>query len=130
MKAWGCMDYDAECGVIVYAETRGRARSLAMTTDGLDTSDWNNVEVRRVKELDGKRPFGTVLDWYKDVRLYWEACWYQEWGTSSCDECGRFQYEEIPESEIEETDDGNICKACLADNALNPSRQPPAASGG
>jgi len=117
MKAWSVMDYGAECGYIVFAETRGKARAAAMGCAGLDCSEWNDVEVRRIPKLDGKRNAPCVLDWEKDGRIYYEAGWYPIDGAPSCDCCGLFEYDEFPESRVTETDDGFMCAACIAHEA-------------
>jgi len=114
MKAWGCMDYEAECGYIVFAETRGKAHSLVMGEDGFDCSEWTDVNVRRIKEIDGRINAECVADWQKNVRLYYEARWFPEQGASSCDWCSLYRYDEIPESHIEETDEGDLCVTCRA----------------
>lgn len=116
MKAWGCMDYNAECGVIVFAETRGKARSIAKGCAGLEDSEWCDIEVRRIKSLDGERTEAGDLDWHKDERLYYEAGWYAEDGARSCDCCGLYEYDSIPESTIAETEEGDICAACSAED--------------
>ena len=115
MKAWSVMDRENECGCIVFAETRGKARAAAMGCAGLDLSEWNEVEVLRLPDLDGKRDAPCVLDWEKDGRIYYEAGWWVE-GAPSCDCCGLYQYDEIPESRVTETtDEGCLCAACLAE---------------
>ena len=115
MKAWSVNDYNAECGYIVFAETRGKARSLAMGEAGLDTSEWTDVEVRRMKTLDGRRTEECVLDWQKDVRIYYEAGWYESPDSCSCSHCERHEYQSLPESKVTETSDGQfLCVACHA----------------
>ena len=112
MKAWSVMDYVAECGYIVFAETRGKARADAISCAGMDCSEWLDVEVRRLPDLDEKRDAPCVLDWDKDGRIYYEAGWYPEAGAPSCDCCGLYHYDEFPESHVIDTDEGDMCAAC------------------
>ena len=89
MKAWSVMDSENECGYIVFAETRGKARAAAMRCAGLDLSEWNAIEVLRLPDLDGKRDAPCVLDWEKDGRIYYEAGWWMEgmeWKMTTYDE--------------------------------------------
>jgi hypothetical protein len=103
------MDYDYGCGYIAFADTRGKARALVMGQPGLEGSDWCAVEVRRLPVLDDRRDEECVLDWTVDVRLYWEAGWFAVDTDSSCESCGRYHYDEIPESRVGQ--DG-ICYDC------------------
>jgi hypothetical protein len=115
MKAWSCMDYGVGCGVIVLAETRGKARALARA-GGLDGSEWVDVSVTRLPELDGIREVAGALDWQADERVYWEAGWWcEDPGCASCDTCGRYVYEGIPESRVVVDESGtDQCLDCLA----------------
>ncbi|MFA7333498.1 MAG: hypothetical protein WC130_04300 [Kiritimatiellia bacterium] len=117
MKSWGCCDYEAECGCIVFAETRGKARAEAMRHEGFDCSDWADVEVRRLPKLDGLRDTPCALCWTKDARIYYEAGWRGQAEDPVCEVCGLYEYEEFPESHVTETDDGMMCASCLSDSA-------------
>ena len=111
MKAWNCADH--ECGFIVFAETRAKARTLAMGEAGFECSEWVEIEVRRMKELDGLRDEPCVLDWQENERVYYEAGWFPEECAPFCIRCERYQYERIPESFITWTEhDGDMCVAC------------------
>jgi len=116
VKAWSCMNYELPCGVIVFAETRGQARSMALGTDGFDCCEWIDIAPTRLKELDGKRTEAGVLDWHTGSRIYYEAGWWPEEGASSCDCCGLYQYDGIDESIVSETENGDECAQCAAEN--------------
>lgn len=64
MKAWHVRDPNEFYSVIVFAETRGKARAAALYTDALEGSDFISLEVRRLKEADKYySPGKTELDW-------------------------------------------------------------------
>jgi len=67
MKAWLVKEKGEFPATIVFAETRGRARSIAMTTDACDGVDFCNIEVRRQPQLDKYYKDGKEeMDWYDD----------------------------------------------------------------
>lgn len=114
MKAWGCMNYNIPCGVIVFAETRGKARSLAMTQEGLDGSEWTEIDVKRLPKLDKDFDVACILDWQDGRQTYYEAGWWGEDGAPMCVRCERYEYAEIPESYCdEELGDELVCVACM-----------------
>lgn len=65
MKAWLVREKDASCATVVFAETRGQARALAMHTEACEDAAFVNIEVRRKPQMDkyytdGKRE----MDWF------------------------------------------------------------------
>ena len=113
MKAWGVNN--EECGIIVFAETRGRAKSITLGREGFDFCEFadSDIRVHRMPEIDGLKTEEGLLPWKGNERTYYEHGWYSEEGVSSCDCCGLYHYDSIPESEIEETENGDMCKACI-----------------
>ena len=68
MKAWLVREKDEFAATVVFAETRGKARAIAMHTDACEDVDFLNIEVHRMKEADkyyqeGKRE----LYWFNDA---------------------------------------------------------------
>lgn len=112
MKAWKV--YTDACGYIVFSTSGNMAKSMAHTLPGFECDEWTDIRVARLPELDGKRDYDCVLDWEKDGRIYYEAGWWPVDGTPSCDCCGRYQYDEFPESRVTDTEDGYMCVACMA----------------
>ena len=51
-KAWLVREKGEFCATVIFAETRGKARSLAKFTDGCMEADFINIEVRRMKDAD------------------------------------------------------------------------------
>ena len=110
MKAWSVTEKEEGLGVIVFAETRSKAKTLGRTSAGLDEADWVYISATRMPELDGLKEESCVLDWSENVRIYWNAKWYSDIDNMRCcDDCGRYWYEDIPESFIDES---GICVDC------------------
>ena len=64
MKAWPVGEKDEFCATVVFADTRGKARALAMHTDCCEGADFCSIEVYRQPQMDkyytdGKRE----MDW-------------------------------------------------------------------
>lgn len=91
MKAWLVRECGEFCATVVFAETRGKAKSAALRTETCEGADFVNIEVRRLKEADKYyKPGKEELDWFnaadriamvKDCGFtcdsdahYWENC--------------------------------------------------------
>ena len=85
MKAWLIHENDTESCEVIFAETRGKAKSMALTTDTFSECDFCNLKVCRVRNIDkyytnGKR----CMDWdNQQDRL----ALVKECGFSCSDEC-------------------------------------------
>lgn len=103
MKAWEVKDLDSveQSTTVVFAETRGKAKQLAMNTDTCEDAEFTRISCRRFPEADKLyRPGMKELDWYDpetriflvkhgwqclDNDLEWcEKCAAKEW-------CGRWE---------------------------------------
>lgn len=65
MKAYLVKDKDELSATVVFAETAGKARALAMSTECCEDVDFCDIEVRRTPQLDkyyvdGKKE----MDWF------------------------------------------------------------------
>lgn len=65
MKAWLAREKDSEYATVVFAETRGKAKSEAQATNACEDAAFCDIEIRRVPQMDkyyraGKRE----MDWY------------------------------------------------------------------
>lgn len=68
MKAWRVSDKNGEYGsVIVYAETRGKARAAVFHTGYFDDCEWTDLRVSRFKEYDQYYDGVDVVDFWHDV---------------------------------------------------------------
>lgn len=64
MKAWLVREKGEFSAAVVFAETRGKARVLAQSTDCCEDVNFLDIEVRRMKEAD---------KYYEDGK--WELNW-------------------------------------------------------
>ena len=113
MKAWVVRKKEGFCATVVFAETRGKARALALSTDACEDAEFCDIEVRREPQLDkyyveGKKE----MEWEnpKDrITLVKECgftCEYTDWYCEDCpanEYCEQYQIE-LEESEVESND--------------------------
>ena len=64
MKAWLVREKDEFCATVVFADTRGKARAMALLTECCGGADFCSIEVNRQPQMDkyytdGKRE----MDW-------------------------------------------------------------------
>ena len=113
MKAWKVGIKDDFYSEIVFAETRGKAKVEALTTDCCNGADFMDIEVRRVPEADQYYKDGKWhLDWMDDedrlilVKEFGYSCEYidLDW----CRECAAKEYcdeyQDYLESEAQENE--------------------------
>ena len=64
MKAWLAREKDEFCATVVFAETRGKAKSLALATDACEDAHFCDIKVSRIPQADKHYREGkTELDW-------------------------------------------------------------------
>ena len=94
MKAWLVRNKDEFCATVVFAETRGKAKSIAIHTETCEDTDFIDIEVRRKPQMDkyyieGKKE----MDWFnskdrialvKDCGFY---CDKEYWEKEDCEVC-------------------------------------------
>ena len=86
-KAW--VDY-GEGSTIVFAETRNRAKVIAMGCDSCEDAPYTDIRVKRMKELDHLYKGNSEMNWYDDetrllfVRDFGWACIEPSWECDSC----------------------------------------------
>lgn len=65
MKAWLVRERNEFLATVVFAETRGKAKSTALTTDACCDCNFCDIEVHRVHNMDKYyKPSKTEMDWY------------------------------------------------------------------
>nr|DAZ50342.1 MAG TPA: hypothetical protein [Caudoviricetes sp.] len=65
MKAWKVRDPNEWCATIVFAETAGKARALAMHTETCEDLSFTDIQVLREKAADKYYTPGKLeMDWY------------------------------------------------------------------
>lgn len=100
MKAWCVCDKHESYGAeIVFAETRGKARSLALATDCCSDTHFLDIEVRREPKADKYYKKGKWhLDWDnpKDRIALVKDCGFicdrDYWEREDCDTCPAKEY--------------------------------------
>ena len=112
MKAWLVREKDEFCATVVFAETRGKAKALALCTDCCEDADFCHIEVRRLPHIDkyykdGKRE----MEWENPndrIVLVKECgfhCDYDIFDIEDCEICSAKEYcdkyQEYLESEVE-----------------------------
>ena len=66
-KAWGCYEEESCIFEVVFADTRGKAKSYFKAMDTFDNYRFCELRPRRLKELDYlNHPDGYVMDFSKD----------------------------------------------------------------
>lgn len=64
MKAWVAREKDEFYSAVVFAETAGKAKSIALSSDGFECVDFCSIEVWRVPQMDKYYKEGkTEMDW-------------------------------------------------------------------
>ena len=99
MKAWLVREKHEMCSAVVFAETRGKARALALATDACEDAEFCNIDVCRMPLLDkyyvdGKKE----MDWnnhidrialVKDGGFYCDPIY---WEPEDCENCPAREY--------------------------------------
>ena len=68
MKAYKCWEDVEGCATIIFADTAGKARYIAMRTDSIgDDLEFKDVRVRRVPQLDKYYHGLREMDWFNDA---------------------------------------------------------------
>lgn len=113
MKAWICrLLPDRDCATVVFAETRGKAKVVAMNSDSLgDDVEFLDVEVQRIKELDQYYRGCDEMDWFFDddrvamVKIGGFSCDPDYFDLDECETCSARsvcdRYKEYIENERE-----------------------------
>ena len=107
MKAWlVCDNYDWIFRTVVFAETRGKAKTAGMHSDQFEDVEYTDIRVRRCKELDDAYNGNIELDWENDndrIRMVRDGGFVcsEDYACDFCNECSANiycgRYEEIEE---------------------------------
>ena len=93
MKAYLVREKDEFCATVVFAETRGKAKSMALSTECCEDADFCNIEVHRQPQLDKYYVFGkTEMRWDNPqdrIALVKEAGFYCNDDYRCSEECNR-----------------------------------------
>lgn len=113
MKAWLVREKDEYCATVVFAETSGKARALALHTECCEDTNFCDIEVRRRPDLDkyyvdGKKE----MDWLnsKDrialVKDGGFVCDRDCWEPEDCEKCPATEYCDMYKDRIQEGSEG------------------------
>ena len=112
MKAWRVNKKDDFYSTIVFAETRGKAKSMALATDCCEYADFCDIEVRREKELDKYYRDGKIeMDWENPldrIALVKECGFYCDpdyFDFEDCSVCSAKEYCDYYKDRLEESED-------------------------
>ena len=96
MKAWLVTVKDEFNATVVFAETRGKAKSIAMHTNVCEDVDFCNIKLTRAPQIDKYYKEGkTEMDWSDDndrIALVKECGFYCEVEHDNCEECAAKNY--------------------------------------
>ena len=66
-KAWMAYNYPKNIAMVVFADTKGKAKSYLIHTETFDDYGFMDIDVYRAKSLDYlDRPDGYIMDWNND----------------------------------------------------------------
>lgn len=125
LLAWAVTN-DGGAGLLVWATTRGKAKSLAKHSAWFDGCDWTDILVNREPKADGLRDTPCAMSeepTVEDQKLMRSLGWNEiEGSEETCLRCGLYEWHELPESRIGEK---GICAGCHNGEATaSPAPQP------
>lgn len=99
MKAWLVREKDEFAATVVFAETRSKAKTLALSTDACEDVDYIRIEATRLKEADKYYKEGKKeLDWENPadrmvlVKECGFTCDYDAFNAGDCANCSAKDY--------------------------------------
>ena len=93
MKAWTVRGIDSDYATVVFAETVGKAKAIAVGTDACEDYCFKDIRAYRFKEMDKFYRGKMEMDWYNDedrtalVKAGWYCLDPYEWECEAC--CAR-----------------------------------------
>lgn len=91
MKAWLVRKHDERHATIVFAETRGKAKYIAMSTEACEDADYIDIECNRAQNMDKHYTSGkTEMDWFDPedrIALVKDAGFSCDYADEDIDEC-------------------------------------------
>ena len=112
MKAWLVRVKDEQCAEVVFAETSGRARALAMNCDCCEDAPFVDIEVCRMPQADKYYEEGRWhLDWEDPadrivlVKECGFVCTWDWFDLKDCAVCSAREYCDLYKDRIQEMED-------------------------
>ena len=90
MKAFIVSTDYGDFSTVVFAENRGRAKTVAMRTDACEGADYIDIHARRCRALDKYYNDRIEMDWLDDndrIAMVKEAGFECSWATFDSGEC-------------------------------------------
>ena len=109
-KAWLVRVKDHFCATIVFAETRGKARAMALSTETCEGADFCDIEVNRQPQIDKYYKDGKFeMDWYnpQDRLALVKECNFCCEIMEDCENCSAKEYCEDYQLLLEEREGEN-----------------------
>ena len=95
-KAWVAYNYSKNIAMVVYADTKGMAKSYLMHTETFDDYGFMDIDVYRAKSLDYlDHPDGYIMDWNKKedrIPMVKEFNMHCSKITEECKECCVYEW--------------------------------------
>lgn len=104
LKAYKVNVKDADYSTIVFAESAGKAKALALSTDTCEDAEFVEIEVHRIPAADKMYADNFEMNWNNEKErlfLVKELNWACFEPSFECDECIAKQYCRWFESEVE-----------------------------
>lgn len=110
MKAWNVTHIYEVCGTIVFAETAGQAKAIALGTHSLMGSDYRDLRARRMQKLDDLSSEPGECDW-DDAKLVTALVRGYSWGceepdVATCETCPAVEWCDWRAEKLLDEDEG------------------------
>jgi hypothetical protein len=117
LKCFSVTANNSEASLLVIATSASRAKSMAHGTHCLEGYDYIDLTAARTPEADylAESMGEKILDDNSEAtqRAMWALGWYNiDDSYESCESCSRHPWDYVPESQLEETEDGPVCAEC------------------
>ena len=102
IKAYKAFEVDGYYSTIVFAESAGKAKAIAMDSDCLEGIEWVNIRVKREPMADFLYNGYSEIDWDDDgtrLILVRDMGWSCLEAGDECNRCVAKEYCRIPEEE-------------------------------
>ena len=113
MYAYICSSKNDWHSTVVFAESRGQAKTIAMRTDTLEDVDFVDIRVSRFKKADGQYRGRTEMDWFDSAdRLFlvkecgW-SCGEEYQNINECHKCPAAEYCDLWQEYKKETEENH-----------------------
>jgi hypothetical protein len=110
VKAWRCLPSSEDYAVIVFAETRGKAKTYANYCDGFEDEEFIDIHARRFKDADCEYRGRAEMDWNNsDDRIFlakhgWD-CGYFFFDPEDCVDCCANEFCDLYQDYLKDEDD-------------------------